>query len=167
MRAPTTSRPPWDARGLAEIGLAGGIGGDLGANAFELAAANVLEILPLGSRRGRLVKVDGNLEPLPDFRSDVARHGDAVFDGDAIDGDEGHDIGRTHSWMRTLMFGEIEQLRGLPYPADGGFLNGFAFADQRDHATVVVGVHFAIEKKDAGNLHGVDNGIDLRLVTAF
>ena len=35
--------------GLTEIGLAGWIGLDVGANAFELTAANVLEVLALGS----------------------------------------------------------------------------------------------------------------------
>ena len=33
---------------LAEIGLARRVGGDLVANAFELAAANILQILPFG-----------------------------------------------------------------------------------------------------------------------
>ncbi len=65
------------------------------------------------------------------------------------------------------MFGEVDQLRSLPYPADRGFLNGFSLADQRDHAAVVIGVHLAIQQKNAGNLHRLDNGINLGLVAAF
>jgi hypothetical protein len=31
----------------------------------------------------------------------------------------------------------------------------------------VVGVHFAVEEIDAGNLHGLDDGVDLGGVAAF
>jgi hypothetical protein len=31
----------------------------------------------------------------------------------------------------------------------------------------VVGIHLAVEKEDAGDLHGVDNGVDFGLVAAF
>ena len=97
----------------------------------------------------------------------MARHGDAVFDGDAVNRDEGHDIGCAHARVRALMFGEIDQLGGLPYPANGGFLNGFTLADQRDDRAVVVGIHLAVEKIDAGNFHGFDDGIDFGLITAL
>ena len=66
-------------------------------------------------------------------------------------------------WCR----GEVDQLRGLADAANGGFLDGVALADQRDHAAIVVGIHFAIEKKDAGNLHGFDDGVDLGRIPAF
>ena len=75
-----------DAR-LSEIGPARGIGGNVGADAFELAATNILQILALGSGRGGFVKIDGDLEAFRNLGSDVARHGYAVFDGDAVDGD--------------------------------------------------------------------------------
>ena len=65
------------------------------------------------------------------------------------------------------MFGEIDQLGGLPYAANGGFLNGIALADQGDDAAVVIGIHLAVEEIDAGNLHGFDNGIDFGRVAAF
>ena len=97
----------------------------------------------------------------------MARHGDAVFNSDAIDRDKWHDIGCAHARVRALMLGEIDQLRGLAYAANGGFLNGLALADQRNHAAVVVGIHLAVEKIDAGDFHGFDNGIDFGRVTAF
>ena len=55
----------------------------------------------------------------------------------------------------------------LPTPRIDGFLNGFALADQRDDAAVVVGVHFAIEQIDAGHFHGVDDGVNFGFIAAF
>ena len=40
-------------------------------------------------------------------------------------------------------------------------------ADEGDDAAVVVGIHLAIEQVDAGDFHGVDDGIDLGGVAAF
>ena len=97
----------------------------------------------------------------------MARHGDAVFDGDAVDGDERNDIGCAHARVRALMLGEIDQFGGLADAANGGFLNGLALADQSDDAAVVVGIHLAVEKIDAGNFHGVDDGVDFGWVAAF
>ena len=63
--------------------------------------------------------------------------------------------------------GQVDQFGGLADATNRGLLNGFALADQRDHAAVVVGIHFAVEQVDAGHLHGFDNGIDCGLVAAF
>ena len=82
-------------------------------------------------------------------------------------GNEGHDIGRSHARVRALMLGQIDQFGGLPYSANGGFLNGFTLADQRDNRAVVIGIHLAVEEIDAGNFHGFHYGIDFRLVSAF
>jgi len=65
------------------------------------------------------------------------------------------------------VFRKIDQLGGLAYAANGGFLNGFALAGQGDDRAVVVGIHLAVEEIDAGNLHGFDNGIDFGGVAAF
>jgi hypothetical protein len=56
---------------LAEVGLAGRVGGDLVADALELAAADVFQILPLGRGGGGFVEIDRNLEAAGDFRADV------------------------------------------------------------------------------------------------
>ena len=91
----------------------------------------------------------------------------AIFDGDAVKGNERNHVGSAHARVCALMFGQVDHFRRLAHAADGGFLNGLALADQRDDATVVVGVHFAIEQVDAGHLHGVDDGVDFGLVAAF
>ncbi len=110
---------------------------------------------------GGFVEVDRNLEALPDFRADVAGHGDAIFNRHAVDGDEGNHIGRAHAGVRALVPREVDQLGGFAYAANRGFLNGFPLAHQRDDAAVVVGVHLPVEEIDAGNLHGFDDGVDL------
>ena len=65
------------------------------------------------------------------------------------------------------MPGEVDEFGGLADAANGSFLNGFAVADQRDDAAVVVGIHLPVEEIDARNLHGFDDGIDLGGVAAF
>jgi hypothetical protein len=69
--------------------------------------------------------------------------------------------------VRTLVLGKIDQLGSLPHSANGGFLNRLALAGQRDHAAVVVGIHFAIEQINAGNLHGLDNGVNFGRIAAL
>ncbi len=154
-------------RGLAKIGLARGVGRNVGANAFELTAANIFQILPFGRGSGSFIEINRNLKALCDLGSNVARHGYAVLDGDAVNRDERDDIGRAHARVRALMLGEVDQFGGFAYSSDGGFLNGFALADEGYHTTVVVGIHLAVEEIDPGNFHGFDNGIDFGRVAAF
>jgi len=57
----------------------------------------------------------------------VARHGDAIFDSDSVDGMNGTTSQRP--WrMRALML--VRSITSaLAHSADGGFLNGLALAD--------------------------------------
>ena len=153
--------------GLAEIGLAGGVGRDVCADAFELPPANVFQPLPFGGGGSRFIQINRNLIPLPDLRAHVPGHRHAVFDGDAFDGNEWHDVSRAHAGMRALVLGEVNQFRGLPYSANRCFLDGIAFPHQGDDAAIVIGIHFAVEQVDAGNLHGIDNGVNFRRIAAF
>src|ERR1035437_8394313 len=114
---------------LTEIGHAGRVGGNFVANAVELAATNVLKILPLGRGGGGFVKIDRNLEALPDFGSDVPGHGDAVFESDAIDRDKGNDIGRAHAGVSAMVLGKVDKFLSLAHAANRGLLNGFPLAD--------------------------------------
>ena len=152
---------------FSEVGAAGGVGRDLVADAFELSAADVLEVGAL-RRSGRgFVKIHGNLKALPDLLTHVAGHCHTIFDGDAINRNERDDIGCTHARVRPLVLRQVDEFSGFANAANGGFLDGLAFADQRDHATVVIGVHLAIEQVNAVDLHGFGNGVNLRLVAAF
>ena len=152
---------------FAKIGLARGVGRYFGTDPFELTAANILKVLAFGRGCGGFVKIDRDVEAFRDLGSDVARHGNAVFNSHPIDRNKWHDIGCSHARVRTLMLGQIDQLRGLPYPANGGFLNGFTLADQGDDRAVMVRIHLAVEEIDAWDLHGFDNGIDFGRVAAF
>src|SRR6476660_6021180 len=153
--------------GFAKIRLARGIGSDLIANAFELSATNVLEVLTF-RRSGRgLVEINRNLVALPDLLPDMARHGDAVFNADALNWNKRHNVGCPEPGMRALMLIQIDELCGFPNPTDRRFLDWFALSDERDHAAVVVGVHLAVEKIDAVEFHGLDNGVNFGFVPAF
>src|SRR5271155_3222644 len=152
--------------GFAEIGLARWVGRNVGTDTFELTAANILQVLAFGRGRSRFIKINWDLEAFRDLSSDPARHGYAVFDGDAVNRDKGYDIGCTHARVRALMFGEIDQLGGFAYSSNGGFLDGVALAYQGDDAAVVVGIHLAVEEKNAGNLHGFDDGVNFSGVAA-
>src|SRR6202040_2594513 len=99
---------------VAEVGLARGIGRYIGTNAFELAAANVLQVLTLRSGRGGFIEINRDLEALRDLSSHMACHGDAVFNGDTVNWNKGHNVGSAHARVRALMFGEIDQLGGFP-----------------------------------------------------
>ena len=152
---------------LSEVGLARRVGGNLVANSLELAAANVLQVLPLGRRRCGFVEINGNLEALPNYCSHVPGHGHAIFNRHAVDGDEGNYVCRSHARVRALVAGEVDQLGGLADAANCRLRDGFALANQRDHAAVVVGIHLPVEEVNAGNLHGFDDGVDLGGIVAF
>ena len=122
---------------LAEVRTAGGVGRDLGADAFKLAAANVLQALTLGSSRGGLVQINRNLVALPNLFANMVRHGDAVLHGDAVDGDEWDDVGGPHARMRARVYIQVDQLGGLSHPANGGFLNGLALTHQGEDRSSV------------------------------
>ena len=133
---------------LAKIRLACRICRNLVANPFELATPNVFEILPFGRGCSGLVKVNRNLKSLRDLSPDVLGHRHAVLECDAVNGDEGNDIGGTHAGVRPVVLGQIDQFCGLANSANGGFFNRLALAHQRNHAAVVVGVHLPVEKID-------------------
>jgi hypothetical protein len=152
---------------ISEVGTACGIGGDLGTDALELTSTDVLKILAFRRCSGGLVKVDRYFEALPYLGANVLRHGDAVFDGDALNGDERYDICGAHSGMRPLVLGQVDEFGSLADAADSGFLNGFTFAHESDDTAIMIRVHLAIEEVHAWNLHSLDDGINFRLIAAL
>src|SRR6185369_2993817 len=155
-----------DAR-LTIVGLTRWVGRNVVANPFELSAPNIFQVLPLGRCGCRLVQVDRDLITLPYLFAYVPRHGYAVFNAQAFDWNEGNNLGCTHAWMRSLMFSEIDQLSGFTHASNGRFLDGLALADQCNDATVVIGIHLAIEQVHTINFHGVDDGVNLGFVAPF
>ena len=114
-----------------KIRLARRIGRNVRPYALKLPAPNVLQILPLGRGRSRLVQVNRNLIPLPDFLSHMPRHGHAIFDGHALNRNERHHISRTHARMRPLMMVQVDQLRSLTDAANRSLLNRLALAQPK------------------------------------
>src|SRR5207253_7034513 len=95
-----------------KIRLARWIAGDFRANAFELSAPYVFQILPLRRSRSSFVQVNRNLITLPDLLAHMARRGDAIFEGDSVDGDEWHNVRSSHAGMRSEEHTSELQSRG-------------------------------------------------------
>src|SRR5262249_7756521 len=106
-----------------------GIGCNLAAHSLELSAADVLQVLPLGSGGCRLVEIDWNLVALPDLLAHPPGDGHAVFQCDTVDGNEWHHIGRANSGMRYFMTGQINQLSGFTHAANGSLGDGLAISN--------------------------------------
>src|SRR5947207_12426456 len=104
---------------------------------------------------------------LPNLLADMPRHCDTVFNTYALNRNKGHDIGGAKPRMGALMLIQVDQLCSFADATNSGFLHGFAFPDQRDYATIVVGIHFAIKKEHTIKLHGFNNGINFGFVPAF
>src|SRR4051794_17827139 len=167
------ARPDYaGSRGLvqptfAEVWLSGWDGNDLLANDFELSSTNILEILPLRRSCGCFVEVNRNLKTLPDLLANVPRHGDTVFNADTFDRDEWDDVGGAKTGMCAFVCIQIDQLRGPANAANRRFLNRLALANQRDHAAVVISIHFAIKKENAVDFHRSDDRVNFRFVASF
>src|SRR5215469_1067485 len=152
---------------FAEIGTASRMGCNLGADALELAAADILQPLSFGGTRSRFIEIHRNLEALPDLLADLLRHRNAIFNRDSIDRNEWDDVGGAHAGMSPGVLVEIDQFGSLADAANGGFLNGFALTHNRDHTAVVIGVHLAVEQVDARHFHGVNDRINFGFVASF
>ena len=152
---------------ISEVRLACGIGRNFRAYALELSAADIFQILPLWRSRRRLIEVNGNLITSPDFCTRVTRHHDAIFQRDPLNWDEWNNIRRAQTRMRSGVPRQIQYLRSLTYATDSSFLNGLSSSDQSNHATIVVGIHLAIEQVYAIHFHGFDNDVNFRFVAPF
>ena len=97
---------------------------------------------------------------LPYLFADMPCHGNTIFDSYAFYWDEGYDIGGAQPGMCALVSIEINQFGGFANAANGSFLDRLPFADERDDATVMVGIHLAVEKIHAIEFHGLNDGIN-------
>jgi len=134
---------------------------DLGANAFELAAAHVGEVLAVGARRGALVEEDGDAELAPHALAERAREGDAVLHRCAFERDEGDDVGGAHARMLAGVGGEIYVRSGGRNAREGRIGDRVDRRDEGDDAAVVTRVGARVEDvcpRHAGD--GVADGGD-------
>jgi hypothetical protein len=69
--------------------------------------------------------------------------------------------------MRALVFGQVDQLGGFAYAANGCFLDRFALTDKGDDRAVVVAIHFPVQQVDSFHSHGLDDGIYPRFIATF
>ena len=154
-------------RGFAKIGQAIRIGGNLGADAFELAAADVLQILAFGASGGGFIEINRNLVALPNLLADMAGDGDAILESDAFNRNKWHHVRSAHAGMCPLVLGQINQLASAPDATNSCLSDCIAIAYQSDDAAIVIGIHLPVEQVDAINLHRFDDGINLGLIAAF
>ena len=103
----------------------------------------------------------------PDFVADAPGQGDAIFQSDSFDGDEGNHVRGTHPRVRAGVVVHVDEFESFARAKNGGFADGRGFSSKSDDAAIVVGVHFAIEQVHARNFHGIDNGVNFGLVAAF
>src|SRR5262249_52288445 len=154
-------------RSLAEVRLPLRIGSNLVAYALKLPATNVLEVLPLRPVCRSLVEIDWNLVAAPNLLADLPRNGDAILEPHALNRNERDYVGGAKSGMRSLMLIQIDQLGCFSHATDRSFGDGFAIANQSDHAAIVIGIHLSIEQIDAVDLHRLDNRINFLCIAPF
>ena len=153
---------------FADVRRAIGIFGNFGEQAFKLAFANIFQVVALRALRGGFIEIDRNFVALPNFAADFFRQSDAVFDADAFNRDERHDVGRTHARMRAGMLGQVNQLGGFSHATKSCLRNGVRLACNRDYAAIVVGVAFAIQQVHAGYFaHRGDDGVNFGHIATF
>src|SRR5579862_8369567 len=107
--------------GTAYIGAPRGILASRLAQFLKLAAADIFEICAIRPRSRGFVEVDGDAESAPDFKAGLARQQDALLQLDPGNGHERDDVRSADAGIGALLTGEIDQLGGLPCPADGRF----------------------------------------------
>src|SRR5579871_2940096 len=162
-----------DARGgmefwFANVGLAIVIAFEFVAKTFELAAADIFKVHAIGPGGGGFVEIDGNAVTLPDFVAYAASERDTVFEREALDGNEGDDVGGADARVRAGVMRHVDEFEGAAGAEERGFGYGFRIAGKSDDAAIVVGVHFLVENVDAGNgAHDLNERVDVGRVAAF
>ena len=141
--------------GITEIRLARRISRNLRPNALELPTPNVFQILPLRSSRRCLVQINRYPVSLPDFRSDVPRHGHAILDGHAINRNKRDHVSRPHPRMCALMLIQIDQLSSLAYAANRRFLDRLAFAPARTAPDPQLALAGGWRRRGGHTVHGL------------
>ena len=134
---------------------------DLGLEPFVLAAADVRQLDPVGARRGRSVEIDGHFEAIRDPPAEGAGHLDAVVDRGLAERHERNDVDRPDARMLAPVHLHVDLMDGDRHRPFEGLGDGLGLSGDRQDASVVAGVHRAIEQKCAANtLHRVGESLD-------
>src|SRR4051812_17626639 len=80
------------------------------ANALELTAANVGEILAIGTRRRALVEEDRNLELTADARGEGPGKSDAILHRRALERNERNDVGGAHPRVLAAVLRQVYEV---------------------------------------------------------
>ena len=153
---------------LADVRAPSGVGADGVADALELSRPHLGQVLALLDPGGLAVEVDGDFQFLPDPGAEVHGELDGLRGGGVAERHEGHDIGRPHARVLTLMGREVDERRGDFHHGQHGFCERRSLSDEGHHAAIVVGVLLHVEHGDPGYVaRRCDDAGDLRLVAAL
>jgi len=153
--------------GSADVGAAGCVAAGGIAEAFELTAAYVFELIAVGPGGGGSIEVDGDAVGAPDEVGGLAGENGALGEGRSADREEGDNVGGTDAGMDAALLGEIDELGGLACGADRGFDNTGGRAGDGDDGTVVGLIERPVQQANAFDLHCGDDLADLGCVVAF
>ena len=141
------------ARGVqfrgSEVGCALGLCAHLLHQPFELAAPDILQVDAIRPTRRGFVEVHRHAEPLPDPLAELFGQPHTIFDAHTFHGHERHHVRRADARMHTLVLPQVDQLHRLRHRAKRRLRHLPGLARERNHAPVVIGVHFAIENRHA------------------
>src|SRR5256885_6502591 len=152
---------------FADIWLALGIL-DFFPEPLELPAADIFQVDAIRARCGGLVKKYRYVVTRPDFFSNPPRQGYAIFYACAFDGNEWHYVGGPDARMRSRVLRQVDQFRSLADTQERRFTHAVRLPRERNHATIVVGIHLAIQDIHARHAaHGGNDGVHFGRVAPF
>ena len=147
--------------GGTEIGLALGVGFDLGFEPLVLTFADVFEIGAFGTSCRRFIQIDGDAEFVPDALTQPFGQCDAIVHAGATERDERDHVRRADARMRARVAVQVDQFGGGLDGAEGGVLHRERRTCQRQHRAVVVEVGGTVEQSDlADGFNGGDDLVD-------
>ena len=145
---------------LAHIRRAAGIDGHFLSQTLELPAADVLEVDSFGRPCRGFVKIHRHPVAAPDLLAHALGDLHALLEAHALDGDEGHHVGRPDARVHARMAVEVDQFDRLPDCAQRRLAHRFGRPGEGQHRTVVIGVELAVEEDHARHRpHGFDERV--------
>src|SRR6266542_1427270 len=119
--------------------------GHLRGEPFELAATDVLQVLPERVIRRFLVEEHRQVESCRRFGTHVLRQRDALLHRHPFDRHEWYDVDSAESRMFTAMRTEIDEGKRLLEEREGRSLDAGGVADEREDGAVVRRIRRVVE----------------------